>query len=97
MLTSALTYLRPETARAPHTMEVLVGVRREIIVDDDVHALNVNTAAEKVRGDEDAFVELLEGLVPSNALLLLESRVDHNGREVAHAQKAVKLGCASNL
>merc|ERR1712054_337226 len=35
----------------------------EVVVDHDVHALSVNAAAEKVRRDKDALLEVLEVLV----------------------------------
>ena len=51
-------------------MEVCIGavavllVRdRHVVVDDDVHALDINTAADEVGGDEDALLSLLELLV----------------------------------
>ena len=68
-----------EAARAADAMEVLVarGARaralglllrfREIVVNDDVHALDVDTTAEKVGGDENAFLEILEIFVALDA------------------------------
>ena len=35
-------------------MEVGVGVLRHVVVEDDVHALDVHPAAEQVRGDKNA-------------------------------------------
>ena len=62
-----------------------------------VHALDIDAAAEQVRGHEDAGVELLEGLVLRDALLLLLSGVDADGREVALGQEAVELVGAGHL
>ena len=41
-------------------MEVGVSIGRSIIVDDDVHPLNVNSTAKDVSGDKDTFFESLE-------------------------------------
>lgn len=41
-------------------MEVRVGVRREVVVDGEVDALNVDATAEDIGGDTDAGVEVLE-------------------------------------
>ena len=46
---------------------------REVVVDDDVDTFDVDTTAKQIRGDQDALVELFEGLEASNALLLLEA------------------------
>ena len=57
------------------------------VVDDDVHALNVNATAEKVGGDEDALLTLLELLETLNALLLLQAGVNADGGEHAVLQQ----------
>jgi hypothetical protein len=49
-------------------MQVGVGVGGKIIVDGQVDALNVDTTAEDVRGNANALVEVLELLVPANAM-----------------------------
>jgi hypothetical protein len=67
---------------------VLIG---EVIVDDDIDALDVDTAAEEVSGDEDTLVELLEALVLVDALLLIHPAVNADRREVAVIQKLVQL------
>ncbi len=41
-------------------MEVRVRVVGHVVVDDDIHTLNVDTTAKEVRGHKDARVELLE-------------------------------------
>lgn len=41
-------------------MKVRVGIGGSIIVDDDVHPLNVNTTTEDISGHKDAFFESLE-------------------------------------
>lgn len=42
-------------------MEVAVGVRRAVVVDDNVHTLDIDTTTEDVSGDEDTLLESLEG------------------------------------
>lgn len=77
-------------------MEVRVGVGRGVVVDDDVDALDVDTATEDVGRDEDALLERLELLVAADTLLLVQARVDRDRREVALAQEAVELDRARN-
>mmetsp|Transcript_24253 Transcript_24253/g.41165 ORF Transcript_24253/g.41165 Transcript_24253/m.41165 type:complete len:283 (-) Transcript_24253:275-1123(-) len=78
-------------------MQVLVGVVREIIVDHNVHLLDINTTAEKVSSYKDSLVEFLEGLVSGNSLLLLQAGVDAHGREVVVIQESVQLSGAVHL
>lgn len=47
----------------PNAMEVAVGIRRAIVVDDDVDTLNINTTSENIRGDENTLLECFECLV----------------------------------
>ena len=45
-------------------MEVTISIRRAVVVDDDVHTLDIDTTTEDVGGDQDALLERLEGSVP---------------------------------
>lgn len=47
----------------------LVGLRH-VIVDDDVHTLDINTTANQISSDQDALAALLELLVHLQALIL---------------------------
>jgi hypothetical protein len=78
-------------------MEVLVGRVWEVVVDDNVDSLDVDASAEQVGGHEDALVEVFEGLVASDALLLLHAGVDADGGEVAVVQQAIQLIGTSDL
>ena len=78
-------------------MQVLVRLVREVVVDDDVHSLDVNAAAKEVGRDEDALVEILELLEACEALFLLEAGVDADGREVAVLQQLGQLGGSLQL
>ena len=49
-------------------MEVRIGVGGHVVVDGEVDAFDVDAAAEDVGGDADALVELLEFLVPFDAI-----------------------------
>lgn len=64
--------LGAEAARATHSVQVLVALVGEVVVDHDVHALDVDAAAEEVGGHQDALGEVLEGLEAGDALLLLQ-------------------------
>jgi len=81
-----------ETAGTTDTMEVGVGVGRQVVVDGQVDSLNVDTTAEDVGGDTDSLVELLEFLVALDTLLLTDSRVKCDTGEVAFTEQLVQLG-----
>jgi len=49
-----------EASGAPHSVQIRLGVSREVKVDDHVHGLNVDTAGEEVGGHEVATSSLLE-------------------------------------
>jgi hypothetical protein len=42
-------------------VKVRIGIRRSIIVHDDVHSLDIDTATEDIGGNEDSLFEGLEG------------------------------------
>ena len=52
--------LRPKPARSSHTMQELIGIIREIIIDDNIDTLNVNTTSEQIGGYENPRIEILE-------------------------------------
>lgn len=56
----------------PDTVEVAVRVRRAVVVDNDVHALNIDTTTEDVGGDEDTLFECFERLVALDATANIE-------------------------
>ena len=45
-------------------MEVAVGIGGTVVVDDDVHTLNVDTTTEDICCDEDTLLERLESGIP---------------------------------
>jgi len=89
--------LGTETTGTAHAVEELVGVIGEVVVDDDVDTLNVNTTAEQIGRYENSGVEVLEGLVLGNTLVLLHAGMDADGGEVALGEEAVELVGAGNL
>ena len=52
--------LRPKPARSSHTMQELIGIIREIIIDDNIDTLNVNPTSEQIGGYENPRIEILE-------------------------------------
>jgi hypothetical protein len=52
--------LRTETSGTTDTMEIGVGIGREIVIDGQVDAFDVNATAEDVGRDADALVEFFE-------------------------------------
>ena len=72
-------------------MKELVGIIGEIVVDDNVDTLNVDTTAEQIGRHEDTGIEVLEGLVLGNTLVLLHAGMDADGGEVALGKETVEL------
>ena len=65
--------LSTETTGTTDTVKIGVGISRQVIVDSQVDALNINTTSEDVGSDADSLVELLELLVSANTDDLLDS------------------------
>ncbi|GFE55550.1 membrane transporter protein, putative [Babesia ovis] len=90
--------LGTEPTSATHAVEVRVGGVRHVVVDDDVHTLDIDTPAEQVGGDHDTLVKVLELSVTGNALLLVKASMDSNGWEVALVEQVVqRLGARYRL
>jgi hypothetical protein len=53
---------------APNAMQVTVRIRRAIVVDDDVHTLNINTTTENVCRDKNALLKCLERRVSGDSM-----------------------------
>lgn len=86
--------LGPEPARTADPVEVRVGVSGRVIVDDNVDALDVDTATKHVGRDEDSLLERLELLEQLDPLLLREATVNRDRRELALVQELVELARA---
>ena len=49
-------------------MQITVSVRRTIIIDDDVHTLDINTTTENISSNQNTFFECFEGRVSANTI-----------------------------
>ena len=49
-------------------MQITISVRRAVIIDDDVHSLDINTTAEDISSDQYTFLEGLEGGVSADSI-----------------------------
>ena len=63
-------------------MQVCVGVFGHVVVEHDVHALDVHTTTEKIRCNQNALLEVLERLISLQALLLRHATVNSDGGEI---------------
>merc|ERR1712137_540742 len=81
---------RSKSTSTPDTMQIGVTVIRHVIVDYNIHPLNINTSPKQICGDHDPLLELLKLFVPSNALLLIESGMNCDRREIALLKEFVK-------
>lgn len=73
--------LGTETAGTSNTVQVGVGIRRQVVVDGKVDALDIDTTPEHIGGDTDTRPEFLELLVPFDTgwpSALLISFISHN-------------------
>ncbi|GBE59902.1 membrane transporter protein, putative [Babesia ovata] len=82
--------LGAEPTRASHAVKVRIGGVGHVVVDNDVHTLNVDAPTEQVSRDHDALVEVFELSVASNALGLLKPSVYGDRREVALVEQVVE-------
>ena len=46
---------------SPDTVKVRIGIRRSIIVHDDVNSFDINTATKNIGGNQDSLFKSLEG------------------------------------
>jgi hypothetical protein len=86
--------LGTETTGTTDTMEVAVGIGGQVVVDGQVDTLDIDTTTEDVGGDANTLLEILELLVALDTLLLADTGVHGDGREVALAEELVELGAA---
>ena len=49
-------------------MQITVRVRRTVIIDDNVHSLDINTTAEDISSNQNTFLEGFEGGVSTDAI-----------------------------
>mmetsp|Transcript_3033 Transcript_3033/g.8215 ORF Transcript_3033/g.8215 Transcript_3033/m.8215 type:complete len:398 (-) Transcript_3033:169-1362(-) len=68
----------------------LLAILRHVVVDHNVHSLDVDTSVDEIGGDHNPLLALLESLVPVQPLLLLHPSVDANRREAAVPQEFVE-------
>lgn len=61
-------------------MQIAVCIRWRVIVDDNVHALDVNTTSENIRCDENSLLECLECSVPLDSAESSPIRQGHNDK-----------------
>jgi len=79
--------LGAESAGARHSMEVSVSVLGHVVVEHNVHTLDVHATTKQVGCHQDALLEILELLVARKPLLLVHSPVDGNSGEVLFYQQ----------
>ena len=75
-------------------MQVGVRILWHIIVEHDVHSLNVHSSSEQVGSNQDAFVEVFELLVVRQAIILRHPTMDGNRREVLLNQQVIQCNTA---
>jgi hypothetical protein len=49
-------------------VQITISVRRAVIIDDDVHSLNINTTAEDISSDQNTFLKCFEGGVSADSI-----------------------------
>jgi hypothetical protein len=58
--------LGTESTSTTDTVEIRVGIRRQIVVDGEVDTLDINTTAKHISSDADSLLEFLELLVAAD-------------------------------
>jgi len=74
--------LGTESTRSRNSVQVGVGVFGHIVVEHDVHSLDIHATTEKVGGDEDSSLEIFEELVSLKTFFLIHGSVNIDGGEV---------------
>mmetsp|Transcript_18571 Transcript_18571/g.74631 ORF Transcript_18571/g.74631 Transcript_18571/m.74631 type:complete len:209 (-) Transcript_18571:893-1519(-) len=72
-------------------MEVRVCICRHVIVDHNVHSLNIDPPAKNVRRHKNSLLEVLERFVARDSLRLRKPSVHSNRRKVALHKQFVQL------
>ena len=49
-------------------MQITVSIRRTVIIDDDVHSLDINTTAEDISSDQNTFLKSFESGVSADSI-----------------------------
>lgn len=83
--------LGTESTGSADSVQVLVSLGGQVVVDGQVDSLDIDTSTEDVGGHTDTLVELLEGLVSGDSFLLSQAGVNGDGGEVASTQQLVQL------
>merc|ERR1711862_51839 len=84
-----------ETACSSYTVKVRIAFVGHVVIDDDVHSLDVNAASEQICRHHDTLLELLELFVTRDSIFLVQTRMDRDGWETALNQQLVQ--CDSSL
>jgi len=87
--------LGTESTSSRYSMKIGVGVLWHIVIEDNVHSLDINTSTEKIRSHQDSSLKVLEETVPLESLLLVHASVDVDGGEVLVFQELVE--CDASL
>ncbi len=75
--------LGTESTSTTNAVQVLIRIIREIVVDDDVDSLDINTTTEQISSNKNSLLEILEVLESTDTLLLFQTRVDADRWEIA--------------
>ncbi len=60
-----ITDLGAESASPGNSVKVGIGILWHVIVENNVHTLNVHATSKQIGGDQDTLLEILELLVPA--------------------------------
>ena len=78
-------------------MQELITIIWEIVVDDNIDTLDIDTSSKKIGSNQDTSIEILKRLVLGDTFFLLHSSVNTNGREITLSQQSVQLLGARHL
>lgn len=79
--------LRAEATSAGHSVQIGVRVLGHVIVEHNVHTLDIHTTTEQVGRDQDSLLKVLELLIARQTLLLRHGTVDSDRWEVLLNEK----------
>jgi hypothetical protein len=79
-----------ESTGSSNSVQVGIRVFWHVVVENDVHSLDIDTSSEEIGGDQDSSLEVFEQRVSFESFLLVHGPVDVDGREVLVFEELVQ-------
>jgi len=85
-----------ESTGSGYSMEVSIRILWHIVVENDVNSFNIDTSSEKIGGDQNSSLKVLELAVPFQSFFLVHASVDIDGWKVLVFEELVQSNASLN-